>query len=469
MLRRLGSNAVANIVNGIAVAVFQLAMTAIVAKSGDAQQLALWALAASIAGFAPLLSCNLVAVVTRRLASQSQDGEPLEVHQALVLNEAQLLSKQLTFAGLGIALLLMALVPIAYPLIIGNDILTSSVLVGFFFAGSCWVIFTQPEQGWLISTHRNWSIASANLGARLLALLVFYLLLAVVQLPYWLAVAFCSIALWSGVWILRLLAPLPNIAFDAGKAKKEQKKIRDAAQVFAIWSLASAITQAATIPIVAYIAPTVSPYVFLAFTLIAIIVAGISAAANAILAPLAKFLAIGDKNSALRITLFATAILWIGYMTASLSVYFLLDEITILWVDHTILNSQYKFCFILLAMQYGLRSTALIPSLVLAMGGKLRALFLLPIVEASSVLALAIPAAFTLGPYAFLLGLCLAGSVGAVTTTWYTASNVLCGEPKSERHRVLLSLVVFLQVLTLAVWGYVVYTNFSQLKSLIPI
>jgi hypothetical protein len=114
-------------------------------------------------------------------------------------------------------------------------------------------------------------------------------------------------------------------------------------------------------------------------------------------------------------------------------------------------------------MQYGLRSTALASSLVLAMGGVSRALLLLPIVESFSVLVLALPVALVLGPNAFLLALGTAGALGALITAWYTTNKVLHLKPAITKNGALLPLVVCLQIGTLIIWGYIALPHYAAL------
>jgi hypothetical protein len=262
---------------------------------------------------------------------------------------------------------------------------------------------------------------------------------------------------------MRRFAAIPDAFIDQSSIKKETLQVRETARNFGIWGVTTAISQTATVPLVAYIAPSASSSIFLAFTLVCTIVAAVAAVSNALVAPLAKFLGTGDKQSASRLTIIATVTLWVILTIASLIVYFLLDRITAYWVGHAVFTPQYQLFFVLLAMQYGLRSTALASSLVLAMGGVSRALLLLPVVESLSVLALALPIALVSGPNAFLLALGAAGALGALITAWYTTNKVLHVKSAITQAGAILPLVVCLQILTLIIWGSLALPHYAAI------
>jgi O-antigen/teichoic acid export membrane protein len=453
MLRRIGSNAIANVVNGLAVAVFQFSMTAIVAKSGDTRQLALWALAASIAGFAPLLSCNIAAVVTRRLSDPDVPAHQFSQHSAMVLREAKHLSRQLTLACLVLAVLLVFLVQYIYPVLLAPDIWSSAMLIGIFFAGSCWVVFAQPEQGWLMSSHRNWAITVTNICVRVSAVTLFYLALIFVRWPFWVATVLCSLALWCGPLLMRKIGSIPGLMLLHERNETEARKIFKIARGLGIWGFTSAMTQTATIPLVAFITPTLSSSMFLAYTLVGTIIGVIGAIAGAMIAPIARLLSQSDKRPALKLTETATLILWALFTCGALCIYFVINPLMKLWVGHALSDQHYILFFILFAMQHGLRSTALAVSMALAMGAESRVILMSPFIEAACVLFVALPVAFLYGPHAFLLSLCAAGSLGAIATSWFAATKLLSSPNEKSQSLRLLMIIIALQVATVMLWG----------------
>jgi hypothetical protein len=453
MLRRIGSNAIANVVNGLAVAVFQFSMTAIVAKSGDARQLALWALAASIAGFAPLLSCNLAAVVTRRLSDPDVLAHQFGQHSTIVLCEAKHLSRRLTLVCLILAVLLVFLVRYVYPVLLAPDIWTSAMLIGIFFAGSCWVVFTQPEQGWLMNSQCNWAITLTNISVRISAVVLFYLALIFVRWPFLVATVLCSATLWCGPWLMRRLGSVSTIKFASYRSKDEAKRIFNIAFGFGIWGMTSAITQTATIPLVAYITPASSSSIFLAYTLVGTVTAFIGSMAGALIAPIARLLNKRDVDSAMKLTISATLILWTLFTCVALAIYLIIDPLIKLWVGHAVSDQHYSSFFILFAMQHGLRNTALATSMTLVMGAEIRIVLMSPLIETAIVMLVALPVAFLHGPYAFLLSLSIAGSLSGIATAYYLTTKLLFSSHDQVKNWRLIAIVITLQIFTLGLWG----------------
>lgn len=450
VVRQIGSNAAANVVNGVAVGAFQVAMTALVAHFGGAKAIPVWSLAASGAGFASLLSCNVATVVARRLADKSKGGQSADAHEATVIDAARQLSTRLTLLGFLIAALLVIAVPLIYPKLVRGAPWTSAMLVGCYFAASCWVVYIQPEQGWLIAARRNWPIAQVNVLTRMGALATFSIAVAIFSAPLWAAVVFCSLSLWSGALLMRRYGPESRPVVRQGEWTAEAQRIKAIARSMAVWVLTSAVTQAATIPVIAFIAPDLTAPMYLSFTLVVASVGLIGAAANALIAPIAALIHSNSTVRATRTTIWATVILWGVYTLGAVAVYALLGPIISVWVGNkagTDVPLQH-FCFALLAMQHALRNIGLAPSITLAIGAKPRTMLIAPLAEAAVIVFVAMPLAFLVGPYAFLLGLSAAGVAGSLTAVGCTVHEVL-----HEAGRPLYAAAVVLLLCSLALWG----------------
>lgn len=447
VVRQIGSNAVANVVNGVAVGAFQVAMTALVAHFGGAKAIPVWSLAASGAGFASLLSCNVATVVARRLADDSKQN--VFPHEATVIDAARQLSTRLTLMGFLIATLLIIAVPFVYPALVRGAPLTSAVLVGCYFAASCWVVYVQPEQGWMIAARRNWSIASVNVITRAASLMAFVIATMIFGAPLWTAVIFCGLMLWSGAWLMRRYGPDGHPVPHREEWAAESGRIKSITRSMGVWVLTSAATQATTIPVVAFIAPELTASMYLAFTLVVAFVGLIGAAANALIAPLASLLESSTRQQATRMIIWATAVLWGMYTLGAVAVYMMLGPIISAWVGNRATASfAQHLCFSLLAMQHGLRNTGLASSLVLAVGAKPRTILVSPLAEAGVIAFVAMPLAFLVGPYAFILGLSAAGVVGVLAVVSCAVREVL-----GDAGRPLYAAAVILLLASLAVWG----------------
>ena len=128
-------NALANIATGFSVVVFQLVGTRIVASTG-ADNLGVWALAVSLAGFAPLFAFNLNTGVARLAIGLLHQS----THELLNL---LLCAARLARRYLGIAVVAMLvggfLLPILYPEQIGIEPVPRALgVAGLFIGRNAW-------------------------------------------------------------------------------------------------------------------------------------------------------------------------------------------------------------------------------------------------------------------------------------------------------------------------------------------
>ncbi|MDE2367970.1 MAG: hypothetical protein KGN16_03280 [Burkholderiales bacterium] len=424
-MRRLASNAAANVTNGAAAAVFQLGLTAIMARTGDPHDLVVWSLAASLASLAPLLGCNLCMAVARRLAVARGDGPDAGPVRA-VMFAAQVLTHRLVGTAFGLALFLGVAVPLAYPHLCDHRPWTTGITVAGFFFGSSWIVRSQPLQGWLLAAHRNWPIAAAGLYARAAAIAAAWALLAN-RLPGWAIAVAAGTTLWIAVpSMARHVRPeLESLPMPSGPSV-EQRHLTKIAVGFAAWAASSTIIQGSTVPWVAWLEPSAATPFFLAFTLVTVIVGAVTAAANALVSPIAILLVQKDLTAARALARRSGLLSWLSANLALGIAYATLPMILRMWTGtHGAQAAETKPFFALLALQHGIRSSGIVPSIVLAAGAAPRTMLRAIVPEACLALLLAVPLGAAMGPHGFLLGLAVAATAGVLTAATMTSREVL--------------------------------------------
>jgi hypothetical protein len=335
MLTRLLSNATANVANGLSVAGFQIAMTAIVAHRNQPDLLPMWSLSASIAGVAPLMACNLSAVVARRLAIRAVDRDQPLAGQQAVMYAARFVVARMLMIGVAIAIVLAFVTPAIYPKSAGSRPLDLGLACSIYFAGACWTVASQSAQGWLIVAHRNWVIAGCSWAARLLALVATILALHVWKAPMWVGLMICSVMLWSGTLLMNMQVPR-DILLPAGQPDRDERsRVVELVRGFGVWGATSAAIQAATIPIIGLVSPGLITPLFLAFTLVTTIVGALNAVANALISPLAHFFSSRRGSDAGQLVRRSTIALWLAFVIASVVVFFAIDRIASVWLTPT--------------------------------------------------------------------------------------------------------------------------------------
>jgi hypothetical protein len=451
MLRKIASNATANIAGGGVIAIFQFGMTSAVARLYSTYEVTIWAIAASLASFAPLLSCNLSVTVARKLSTVSD----MEGGYGIVLKAANSVARYLTTVGLLLAGLLLILIPHVYSeLAQEND--WSFVLVAIvWFIGGCWVIPAQPSQGYLLFEQRNWRITFVNLVVRGSSILAFLIISKTFPMSYGIAISVSAGLLWIGPWLMARGMPAYE-TIDKKYWKLQRLEIVRVSWGFGVWNLTSAATQTATIPTIALIASELVNPVFFAFTIVSTLASGLTAVANSLIAPLAVFVNNRNVDSAIRMVIQSTVVLWSIYSIATLTIFIFLDPLMRLWVGNEIFDGvNNHVCFILLALQYSLRSLGLTSSISIAVSAPARVLALSPLAEAFAIATIALPLAFFVGPIAFLLGLCIAGLVGTFGTTYFAYKYT-----HDSRAKKVIWLTSILSVITISMWGIVALIYF---------
>lgn len=406
-------NALANIVTGFSVVVFQLVGTRIVAST-DSENLAVWALAVSLAGFAPLFAFNLNTGVARRAVSF--ESQATDAWASLICYAVRLAWRYLGVA-ISAGVLGAMLLPVIYPQQIGTDLVARVLCISGLFWGSCWIVLAQPFQGVLIARQRNVSIAKANLLGRMLALIVLWALIVLTgSLP--LALVVCGASLWLSYWLMRRDVPeWRDWATYTAIAPREQGLAR-ITKGFAVWSIAALLFQASLVPIVGVIEPAATAPVYLAVTLMAIVVGVINAGTGAMIAPFGRL--VGEEALAwgLRLSWLVSA----GLLVYVVLLVWLLPQILEIWVGNAVYAVQVRCYLVLVAGLQCVRSSAAVSSVVLMVKADNRQLVGPSLFELLGLVVLAIPTALIAGTTLMLAVLIMISCIAACATITMAAS-----------------------------------------------
>ena len=422
MRNRLASNAAANVANGIAMATFQLGMAAVVARLGSVNDFSRWSVTASLAGFAPLLSFNLSLALTRVMSAPTASVDALSVIKA-----SRWIARRLTWMAAGCAALAGAFAQFAYPELARGSA-AFWVMVSMFFFGSSWVIAAQTDHGWLTTHHRNWPITAGAACCRALALAAMVIVMAGMQAPTWVAVGVAAAALWSGVFITRVLAQAPRHRRIANPPidptwRHDVRSLVTVMHGFAVWNLTSAAIQAAAVPLVSLMSTQATTPFFIAFTLVTTVMGGLAAAFAALMAPMADLIRRNAPRRLRRLAALAQWSIWGITQTLLLAVGLALPWITELWLGAKPSSMSDVISFYgLLAMQHGCRCVGASASIVLALAAPSRVLRLAPLFEAGAMLFIALPLGAWGGPVAFASGLVAAAAIGVLPVVWIGCS-----------------------------------------------
>ena len=421
--RRIGSNAAANISSGGMVAVSQLGMTAIAARSFAADTFALWTVLISMAALSPLFGANLSAIVTRSLVSVEQGGEAA---RTAILQAAQRLAHQLSGVALvSICALVLAIRPYSPPL--QHSALPSVMLAGaLLVVAQLWQVSLLPAMGWHYAREQAWWVAGttgfvrlSTLGAMLLAWLWAggdaTLTAALVCAVAWTAVAIC--------WRMGF-TPVAKGMPDPLLTGQHGAQIRQLAKAFAVWSLGSAAIQYGLPAVMSILAGARYNAFYLAYTLNLVALGIVGSVATALMAPVTRLVGAEDKPALKR------AIFWGPVATAAVlaGMLVMLQVATPLVVRYlapgVAAEGDVGWFIYLLGFQTLTRSLALVYSVILSAAGSPRQVAAPILIEIAMVLAMALPAGLHWGDTAFLAALGLAGLVAALSVAVLTVRIV---------------------------------------------
>lgn len=400
-------NALANIVTGFSIVIFQIIGTRIVASSG-ADNLGVWALAVSLAGFAPIFAFNLNTGVARLAIGLLHQS----THELVnLLFCADRLARR--YMGIAVVAMLVGglLLPIMYPVQIGVEPVPRALGVAGLFIGSCWIVFAQPIQGMLIARQQNISVAKAMLLGRLLALAVLWAAVVLTDSLPWALVA-CGVSLWFSYWLMRRDVPEWRQQTAISVGGEQEAMLGKISRGFALWSITALLFQVSIVPLVAVIEPESTTPVYLAVTLLAILVGVVNAGTGALIAPIGQMM--GEEAFANVVRL--SWLVGVGLVIYSVLLILALPQILELWVGNTVDVSQVQSYLMLIAGLQCVRLSGAVSSVTLMVKADNRQLTGPSLFELVGLLVLAVPLGFMAGVPAMLAALLAVSCIAACAT-----------------------------------------------------
>lgn len=407
---------------------FQILAAALVVRSVSAQDFAVWALAVSLAGFAPAFTFNLNSAVARRALLESGKGfidYALLIAARFIAYRYLLIAVFCTMAGC------LAL-PKLYPEILDGAPVWNSVGVGTLFIGSCWLIAVQPEQGIWIALQKNIVIALSNIGARVGALAAVAMAIAVTNsVPA--ALIFGGVTLWLGFWLMRrnIDAHVSTpIAIPIERVESVKQSLRSVASGFAIWSVTALLYQASLVPIVGLVDAESLTKVYYVVTLTSLLVGGVNALTGALIAPMGRDFAGGNLASVRRNTVYAGFAISMGSLLFVLFLALMWQDVTRLWLGETHTEIVTSTFWLVAGLQV-VRLSAASASVLLIVKGTQRQMIGPSLIELLGLLLIALPIGYWVGMEAMLMVLLLLSSLAAAWTIGIAAG--ICEMVKQAR------------------------------------
>ncbi|MEY2892516.1 MAG: hypothetical protein RJA98_2424, partial [Pseudomonadota bacterium] len=290
MLKRLASNAAANLSSGLVAACCQLAATGFATRIWHGSEFSTWALALSISAIAPLFGVNLSSVVTRRLVQDRHTNRGVNTES--IIRGANKLSRQLTFWA---TILLFSAGLVIYASTPGPEDHGSTLilLLPVFLLSNIWQILWQTAFGRHYSEERNWPPTVTQGAARVGGLLGLISTCTFISnspiyaatgllIGTWTALAACTAAFKP-----RSIAKKPvTTPLNIDSQYLETRRVFVG---FGIWSLGSLVIQYGIPPIIAALSPATFNAFYIASTLNLIAIGALSSAMSALLAPVTRW------------------------------------------------------------------------------------------------------------------------------------------------------------------------------------
>jgi hypothetical protein len=462
MLKRLGSNAAANVMTGASSMVFQLGITAVAARSFDRSTFSAWTLAYSMAAMTPLFGVNLSSAVTRQLvhvanAAHAANG-PVERSAADVIRAARVVARSLmliAIVGIGIAscLLYRNSVPLQH---VGAAAFLGATLA--LTLGQLWQISLQPSFGWHYAREQNWSVAGLYLLVRIGALLCMWLALRVVAGGFLAAVLSIAVGNWIGVFGAErtFFAPLAGRSGGGAELGAQIRETRTLLYGFAIWSVGIAAIQYGLPPLMSILRTPDYNAFYLAYSLNFVLLGIVGSAGSALLAPLTRLRLQGRIDELSRWLIVYTALcalfLFVGLCALRLFMGFILHYWSAGMADPSVVKSYLS----ILGFQTLARSLGIPFANILSSAGRPAQLFLPTALEVLLGTIIAIPLGIYFGSRVFLYGVAAAGLVAAITTA--AAATKLTVDRVAARSRMML-LFCGIQFTTLVLWYAVIQSR----------
>ena len=449
-MQRFASNAVANLMTGVSATIFQVGITAIAARSFTPDNFAVWALAMSLAALVPLFAANLATIVARRLL------ETDSLYAPNILQASTVIAKRLVVTALGAVLAISAILHFYSSALGGVSLVNFMGVVAILAVSQLWQISLQPNFGWHFAQEKNWHVAVRVLCARLFAVISMALVCWKYKNQPHIAAMAIALGIGVGIYILNFQTnsmPL-TLTNKTKESNSEYVILIPLLQAFAIWSICSAVIQSGLPGLMAVIAPEHFNAFYLAYTLNLVVVGTISAAASAMVAPLARQRLNGSTQNLVKLLVWAPIQIGSFLFVFFLLIWYSLPTILPIWSPGMATYQEVRLPLFWLAFQTMARSMTIAYSAVLSSAGSPAKLVLPSIFEIGVTLSVAVPAGLIWGDKAFLATLAAAGAATALLTAWTTLSLNLF---KKEMRTILMLYLILAQILVLGIlcaWGF---------------
>jgi O-antigen/teichoic acid export membrane protein len=414
MLRRLTSNALANLTTGVSGTIFQISTTALAARAFGKDGFGVWALAMSMAGWVPLFSANLSTIVTRRLIESPADS-------GVVLAAGLHIARRLCAVAVFIILVLsVGLIAHAQALANTGTVFFLSLVLLLTLA-QLWQISYQPTFGQHFARQQNWQVARTVISSRtgaLISLGVFYLLQQESQLGASLCMLIGTLA---GLLIggHRTQRHRENRSGETG-VEEELARIRPLLRAFILWSVGSAVIQNGLPAFVSVIAPTHFNGFYLAYTLNMVVVGTIGAASGALLAPLAQLRTTGDHGRLHQWLMRGPAMTGLALLVILQVIWHALPWLLSIWSSGVADVVEVKAHLFWLSIQTAVRSMCLVFSVLLSSAGQAADLRRPILLELAITVFVGLPLGWLYGDMALLAAVAAAGWITSIHTCWTT-------------------------------------------------
>lgn len=459
MLKRLSSNASANIFSGAVVMVSQLGVTAMAVATWHGVEFAVWGLAMSIAAIAPIFSANLSSVLTRRLV-EARYKESGKVRNAIVMSGRRI-SRCLaiiSFVTLFSAGAWIQAHSVSEPLTTSEFLILLTMLL----CANGWVLLWQVRFGQCYADERHWWPALTLACSRGGGILGMFIVLYLGSQNHITAAIGLLLGTCIGLVIGQLL--LPSYWIGGAAELPAELEIRDqlwhsirVLYGFAFGAFSSLITQYSIPPLIAFIEPHRFNAFYLASVLNAVVVGVISAAMSVLLVQFTRWHTFGVALGVDRIALFGPAlsagaslfvlcVCWFGLQ-------FMPDNFfTIRSIDF----NDIGLFLALLGFQTIIRTSASGFAIYVYAAGSSRQMIAPLAIEMLLILMIAVPMGWLFGVNALIIGLMFAGLIGSQFSA--KAFTSLC-KPAQVSDRTALVSLLTAQLVGSVLWWCIVGNN----------
>jgi hypothetical protein len=446
---RFGSNAFANVLTGVSSVVFQLGLTALAARSFDADSFSVWTLALSMASLTPLFAVNLSAVVTRQLvpALTTVNGKVT----AVVMRAARRLGGGLAVLAVLVILLAGYVLHGTSPILVATGTGTFTLAVLFLTLGQLWQITIQPALGWHYAREQNWPVVGIFLLARVGALTAMWLATRIYAGDLLTTALLLGAGHWVGVAVAHKRSFGSRVELRNSGPELNRQVLETALLLrwFAIWSLCMAAIQYGLPQLMSILGAAHYNAFYLAYSLNLVLSGVVSAIGSAMLAPVARLGSTADRPAMVQVLSYLPMLIAFLLLTALVGMRLAMPLLVTRW-SHGIASADDVNAYLfLLGFQTIARSLSVAFGILLASRATALRLVGPTLMELGVVLFVAVPLGSFFGARAFLLALGGAGVTAALSTV--VVAIMVADLDRSDRRRVMTRFAIT-EGVALAAW-----------------